>query len=154
MGHVVPWDGWDAREVYRELEHPADRFLEVWAPDLEGLLVRALYALYTTMVEPRAVVARDTLRLHAEGIDPSELLRAVLAEALYRFDAGGFVAAGATARVAQDVQGWSGDVDLAGETLDRSRHTTLSEVKAVTYHRLSVRPDDGSGWHATFILDL
>jgi len=40
-----------------------------------------------------------------------------------------------------------------GEGLDRTRHVFLSEIKAVTYHELSIKRDD-SGWVAQAILDI
>src|SRR5689334_13740816 len=40
-----------------------------------------------------------------------------------------------------------------GEPLDRSRHELGHEVKAITYHGLCLRPEDG-GWLAEVIVDI
>lgn len=42
---------------------------------------------------------------------------------------------------------------LWGESAERGRHTLLHEVKAVTYHRLSVS-EGRDGWRATVLLDI
>jgi SHS2 domain-containing protein len=56
---------------------------------------------------------------------------------------------------------------LRGERADPARHVLLAEIKAVTYHRLSVEPlkpgaeadadssaADALGWRATVLLDI
>jgi SHS2 domain-containing protein len=43
--------------------------------------------------------------------------------------------------------------ELRGEPYDPSRHDIRAEVKAVTYHQLTVERE-GSGWAGTVILDL
>jgi len=43
---------------------------------------------------------------------------------------------------------------LDGETLDRRRHTLLTEVKAVTYHQLAVETVPEGGWRATLLFDV
>jgi SHS2 domain-containing protein len=42
---------------------------------------------------------------------------------------------------------------VAGEPIDPRRHTVFTEVKAVTYHGLTVEPCE-RGWKAQVILDL
>lgn len=41
-----------------------------------------------------------------------------------------------------------------GERVERTRHTLLAEVKAVTYHRLEAWAEPGNGWKATVLLDV
>ena len=43
---------------------------------------------------------------------------------------------------------------LHGETIDKRRHTLLTEVKAVTYHRLTVDRTPEGGWRATVLFDV
>ena len=63
------------------------------------------------------------------------------------------------ARAEVDVQTTSPDqvqvtARLDGETLDRERHTLLSEVKAVTYHQLTVERVPEGGWRASVLFDV
>ena len=43
--------------------------------------------------------------------------------------------------------------EATGEQLDPTRHEIGSEIKAVTYHLLSVTRD-GDGWHGAVVLDI
>lgn len=161
--------------AYVELEHPADLFLEIRAPDLPALFGNALYALYDHVVELTAVTPRQEMLLDVWAPSAAEALRRLLAEALYHFDAEDFVGAAAGIEVDpaappdRGKPGDSGDTAVAadtaavgmrvkarvfGEKADKSRHTFLSEVKAVTYHRLQVWHGDVGGWRATVLFDL
>jgi SHS2 domain-containing protein len=40
-----------------------------------------------------------------------------------------------------------------GETFDSSRHEFKAEIKAVTYHQVTVKEEDGK-WEARVIFDL
>ena len=45
------------------------------------------------------------------------------------------------------------DAKALGEPLDFERHRLLHEVKAITYHRLTVEKT-GAGWLAEVIVDI
>jgi SHS2 domain-containing protein len=140
--------------TYRELHHPADLLLEVHGSGLGQLAENALFALYDSVVEVDAVELRETVTLTGNGADAAHALRALLAEALFMIDAEGFL--GATARVEVRTEGETVALRAAvwGERLDRARHELKAEVKAVTYHLLTVREDAPGAWRATFLLDV
>ncbi|HPL64016.1 MAG TPA: archease [Syntrophales bacterium] len=48
---------------------------------------------------------------------------------------------------------YSLEADAAGEILDPERHHPLVDVKAVTFHRVSLK-ETGEGWRAFVILDI
>ncbi len=141
--------------VYAELDHPADVFLEIWGRDLPALFENALFALYDQMAELEGFETGLKKTITARAAGPAEALRALLSEALYRFETKGFVATRADLSV-RTLAG--GDVEaiaeLHGENIDKSRHTLLTEVKAVTYHQLSVEVVPDEGWRATVLLDV
>ena len=58
----------------------------------------------------------------------------------------------ARVRVA-DIDGTSVAAELIGEPYDPSRHELMTEVKAVTYHCLTIARE-GDGWIGRVILDL
>lgn len=149
------WQASRRTEAYKELDHPADVFLEVWGRDLPELFENALFALYDQLAELEGfkVEHAETIAVQAPG--NSEALHALLSEALYRFYTKGFVAVQARITAERTIDGMV-DVTarLEGETLDRRRHTLLSEVKAVTYHQLAVEVVPDGSWRATLLLDV
>lgn len=134
----------------RELEHTADVFLEVRAPNLPTLLEHGLYALYATMVDPHGVEPRESRLLQAQGETPADLLRALLAEALFEFAVSGFLGAAADVEVSDHLA----RAEVWGERLDRRRHELELEVKAVTYHQLAAAQEPAGEWVGRFILDV
>jgi SHS2 domain-containing protein len=149
------WAPRDRDEAYAELDHPADLFLEVRGSDLPTLFANALFALYDQLVELDGFEARCEWTVTVQAPCPADALRALLAEALFRFETEGLVAIGAEVTVQTTA---TGDVHvvagLRGDNADRRRHTLLTEVKAVTYHRLAVDAAPGGGWRATVVLDV
>jgi len=149
------WQSQNRAQVYTELEHPADLFLEIRGSDLPALFENALFALYDQLadLEGFSDSRHETIQVKAPG--QAEALRALLAEALYLFAAGGFVATGATVSLRENTDGEvEVQADLWGETIDRSRHTLLTEIKAVTYHRLVVEKLPSGEWRATVLFDV
>lgn len=140
--------------TYRELDHPADLLLEVRGGSFAEVVENALYALYDCVVDVEAVRPEERIELEAGGADAAQALRALLAEALFLLDTEEFV--GAAARVEARVGPGTTAVlaSVWGERLDRDRHGTKAEVKAVTYHGLAVEQDAGGGWLATVLLDV
>lgn len=151
------YEGWVAARragAYTELDHPSDLFLEIHGRDVPELVENALFALYDQMAEIEGFEPRRAQTLEVTGAALDEAVRSLLAEALYRFEADGFVAADGEVAVSGGPEGpWCLTARLWGEDADRQRHTLLREVKAVTYHQLSVSCTDG-GWQATILLDL
>ena len=140
---------------YEVFEHTADLGLRVRAGSLRELLVDAARGLFSLIVanpvDVRAVVER-AYRL--EGDERDLLLFDWLSELLFTFEtehllfsefevavdetAGGTMCLTATCR---------------GEEMDECRHQLEHEVKAITYHDLSVQRHDGE-WTAEVIVDI
>jgi SHS2 domain-containing protein len=120
---------------YETFEHTADVGLHVWAESLAGLFELAARAFAALIVDGDMVEDRETRQVSAEGDALEELLVSWLDEILYAWDAEGFaprdvhVLEFSESRIAGEIR---------GEQFDRSRHTVLHSVKAVTYHGLQV----------------
>ena len=136
--------------MYETFEHTADIGLRIRAADLDTLFAEAAMAMFSVMVgNLDAVRPTEDVRFGLEADEPDALLRRWLAELLYasqvrhmlfsRFD----VTVGPTGLTAI----------VSGEPLDPARHQADVEIKAVTWHALTVQqgPD---GWLAEVILDL
>ena len=141
--------------VYVQLEHAADLFLEIWGQDLTTLFRNALFALFDQLVRHEGIEERDKITVAAEASTLPEALRSLLAEALYRFSTDGFVAARAEVTIeTPDENTFRATAGLSGERFDRERHVLLTEVKAITYHLLTVEETAEGGWRATVLLDV
>jgi SHS2 domain-containing protein len=134
----------------RPLDHTGDVGFEVRAGSLEELFQRAARGLYSILVEnPPAVGDREEeVTVEEEGDDL--LLRAFLAELLYRFLARRTMFCG-FAEVRFEGRRLTARGPCA--SFDPNRHGLRTELKAVTYHGLEVRRD-GDGWTGRVIFDV
>ncbi len=133
-------------------DHTADVGLRVWGPSEPALFEKAALGLASLLCDPATVEPRETYSVIAEAQAgaPDALLVAWLNELLYRIDTDGIVFSevaieGLTHRYVS--------ARLRGEPLDRARHRTRLDVKAATYHGLSVSHGD-RGWEARVVLDV
>jgi len=130
---------------YREIEHTADWELEVWAPDLRGLLeqaARGMYALSGTRWESSPLERRE-LDLHAD--DAESLLVLFLGELLHFIEQDNL----AFAEFQLELHGYTLHAQLLGaqiENIDK-------EIKAVTYHNLAVRQSE-NGLIVNIVFDV
>ena len=118
------WGPAKRRGAYAELDHPADVLLEVWGSNLPALFENALFALYDHLAKLEHFDAEQKKTITVSAPSNSEALRALLAEALYRFEIEGFVAirakiavdpgaaGGATSAVATETDGAAEEVNV------------------------------------------
>ena len=130
---------------FREKEHTADWELEVWAPDLPGLLVQAARGMYWLMGARLEDSARLQRILEFSGADEESLLVGFLQELLYLCDSEGL----AFDQIEVAIDGEHGRVELSGAPLVQLG----KEIKAVTYHKLAVLKTD-AGLEATVVFDV
>jgi SHS2 domain-containing protein len=117
---------------FREMAHTADWELEVWAPDLTGLLEQAalgMFAISGTHLQPGERQARS-LDLHA--LDAESLLVRFLTELLWLSQQEGLAFDGFWFTLEP---GWVLHVELSGAPITSQE----KEIKAVTYHNLVIR---------------
>lgn len=141
----------EARAAVRTIEHTGDLGLAISGPTLDRLLEAAVLGLCDVIVDAAQVQARAE-RSFALAADNRELLLVrLLAEAIYLYDAERWLPAEA-AVICED-GGRRLVARLRGEPFDPERHEVKTEVKAVTYHELSIR-EQGGLLAARVILDL
>ena len=136
--------------MFETFDHTADIGLRVRASSLEELFADAARGLTSLLLEnPEEVrpTIEDSIALPSSEID--YLLFDWLNELLFRFESLGLLFAEFTIRI--DDQGLQ--ATMCGEHCDRSRHRMAHEVKAITYHGLSVEQTE-SGWQTELILDI
>ena len=130
---------------YEEIEHTADWALRVWAPDLPGLLREAAAGMYALMGARGGEAIEAPVRIAVSGMDAESLLVAYLSELLRVGENQGLMAAHASPRV----DGFKIDSEIQ---VDRMLGLD-KEIKAVTFHNLSVRAIPG-GLETTIVFDV
>jgi len=124
----------DANAGYREIEHTADWELEVWAPNLEGLLEQSARGMYVLSGALLKDIPRQERNLLIPFSDPESLLVEFLSELLYFGESEGL--------------GFDQfDIQIEGSTLHGVAigapfEVLEKEIKAVTFHNLEVRPTE------------
>ena len=129
---------------YESLDHTADLALRLWSDSLPGLLQQGALALTELLMDGQAVAATEERSIAVEGLDQPDVLVRWLAELLYLATVDGFV----TAHAEPTVQGLRVAATLRGACVG-----VRQEIKAVTYHDLSVVQSDGQ-WTARVVLDV
>ena len=136
--------------MFETFDHTADLGLRVRAPGLDTLFSEAGLALFSTLVENLASVRpRERADIALAGKDREYLLFDWLKELLFHFDAKHMLFSRFVVKVGEDgltAEAW-------GEPLDRARHVLEHEVKAITYHGLTVE-QTADGWLAEVIVDI
>lgn len=136
--------------MYEIFEHTADIGLRIRCDSLNNLFVDAGRGLTSLLIEnPSEILGQSTreLSLSAQSLDYQFF--DWLNELLYVYETEQWLTADYSVHIAESgVQ-----ATLKGEHVDRTRHRLAHEVKAITYHQLTVEqvPD---GWLAEVILDI
>jgi SHS2 domain-containing protein len=138
------------KPFYRTIEHTADIGIEVLAPTCSDIFVRSALALFDMMFGSDSIGKGLEKPIRVEGDNVEELLVAWLNDLLYIYAVDGVIFSGFT-----DVRLEEGSFSATGlgETFRPERHGVASEIKAATYHGISVAPE-GDGWKARVIFDV
>jgi len=136
--------------MYTFFEHTADMGIRIEAPDLPALFAdaaRGLFALLTSDSDQVRPLVAERIALSADRSD--DLLHDWLAELLFLFDARHLLLSDFQVQVDESRL----EAVVRGEPIDPERHPLGMEIKAITYHGLSVERGP-SGWTAEVIVDL
>ncbi|CAG0936852.1 hypothetical protein TFLX_05748 [Thermoflexales bacterium] len=130
---------------YQERAHTADWALTVWAPDLGGLLQQGARGMYALMHARLQTQPREAYRFEMAAPDRETLLVTFLSELLYftQRDDVGFD------RFDLTYEGERLTAEVEGAPLE----SIAKEIKAVTYHDLTVRETE-RGLEATIVFDV
>ncbi len=142
------------QEGYRFLEHTTDALIEAWGPTLERAFAQAATGFFETMINVENVDLSVGEVVDASGHDEVELFYNWLEELLLRFELRGM----AYSKFDIDsISHTSSSLELhakvRGEHYDRAKHGAKTEIKAVTYHMMTIEREAGEV-HVRFLLDL
>ncbi|HEU16904.1 MAG TPA: archease [Nitrososphaeria archaeon] len=136
---------------YRELPHMSDALMEAYGRTMPEVFANAARAMMSIMLDVRRVRGALEERCEVQGYDVENLLYNWLECVLNKLQVDGN--AFTRFRIDMDDRGTGLSAIMKGERYDPSRHGMGREVKAVTYHMMSVGRRDGL-YYARFLLDL
>lgn len=136
-------------DIFRQIEHTGDIGIEIEADSRAELFRHAAIAIARLMADTAGVRLLESRHLSIPGTGDADLMHDMLSALLQTFLVHSFI--WSAAKVDEDAGGLK--VHLKGERFDPSRHEFFQEIKAVTYHELSVRNADGR-WFARLIFDV
>ncbi len=136
--------------MHELFEHTADLGLRARAPDLNTLFAEAAACLFSAVLDNVGEIRpNQQVEIAVPGTDREFLLYDWLRDLLREADERGLVFGRFEVTVTDT--GLTGTA--WGEPLDRDRHQLSREVKAITYHGLTVE-QTADGWLAEVIVDI
>jgi SHS2 domain-containing protein len=135
---------------YQLIDHPADLGIEAFGKDLLEAFEQAALGLMSVILQIDLVEAREDRSVTLQASDLDHLLVKWLTEILYLYDGAGFAACQFEIDVLTPA---SLSAKVLGEPFAADRHVTRLDVKAVTYHQLSVEKHE-SGARVQVFLDI
>jgi SHS2 domain-containing protein len=129
---------------YRFLEHISDVYVEAWGGSLEEAFENAAKAMFDTMTELNKIEEKIEEKISAEGEDEQELLYSWLENLLIKYEVEGLVFSRFKVSEIREKNGCLKLQALAyGEKLNLDKHPSKVEIKAVTYHMMEIKRENG-----------
>ncbi|KAF0154003.1 MAG: cytoplasmic protein [Syntrophaceae bacterium] len=137
--------------LYKLIDHTADLGMEVTGRTKRELFTKAVLSLMDIVVERKETGAGVKEKaLTVEGSDSADLLINFLREILYLFNGEALIIG--TCKITK-CGNKKLDARLLLEPYNKKKHVIKTEIKAVTYHGLSVERIK-NGWRARIIFDV
>jgi SHS2 domain-containing protein len=141
----------DRKVIYELIDHTADAGMWVYGRDHAELFAHAAWALFDMISDAETIRPQQTMTIRIDGAaDWEDLLVRWLSELLYHYDTERFLCCSASLTTLSPTQLTA---QVQGEFFDPTRHPIDTEIKAVTYHQVTVEPCD-TGWRARVIFDV
>jgi SHS2 domain-containing protein len=135
---------------FEVLDHTADIGLIVYGEDLKTLFENAGEAFFHLITDLKKVRRRVEKRIEIKGEDLERLMVDWLSELLYLHDVENLLFKGFKV---ESVGEGGLKARVKGEPFQEGVHVIKTGVKAVTYHQIEVRKENGR-WRAQIIFDL
>ncbi len=135
---------------YQIIDHTADLGIIVKGPDVENLFILAAQAMTDLIVKGDISEKTATRDVLVEGEDFPDLMVRWLGEILYLFEGENLIVNSIEIKSISPIQLKS---TLTLTSFEPKHHQVLREIKAVTYHQISVNKSD-DGWEAKIIFDI
>jgi SHS2 domain-containing protein len=138
---------------YEFFDHTGDIGVALSAANLPRLFADACAAFNDSITALERIEPKRPEEVDVEAPELDLLLVDFLSELLYRFDTRAWLTRHVEVELHEKDGGWSLQGTLRGERLNPARHDVKVLIKAVTYHGLHVRQDDGV-WTARVVFDI
>jgi len=135
---------------YRVFDHTADLGVEIFGKTVQELFANAAFAVFDILTDLNRVRAIEEKKIAVEGEGWEDLLINYLREVLYLFNGEGLLLKEFSI-IDIDPQQLRGKV--SGEVFDPLKHRMNKEIKAVTYHQITVR-ETPDMWVGRVIFDV
>jgi SHS2 domain-containing protein len=136
--------------TYEIIDHTADLGIIVKGPDVTHLFINAALAMTELMVKGDSSDIVSTREVVIQGEDFADLMVRWLGEILYLFEGEDLIVHSIEIKSISPMQL---HVTLTLSSFRPERHRVLREIKAVTYHGISVGKAN-SGWESRVIFDI
>ena len=136
--------------TYQIIDHTADLGIIVKGADVENLFILAAQAMTDIMVKGDISEKTATRDVLVEGEDFPDLMVRWLGEILYLFEGENLIVNSMEIKSISPIQLKS---TLTLTSFEPEHHQVLREIKAVTYHQISVRKANDE-WEARVIFDI
>jgi SHS2 domain-containing protein len=135
---------------YRVFDHTADLGLEIYGKTVKELFANAAFAIFDNISDLKHVHTVVERKIVVEGEGWEDLLVNYLREVLYLFNGEGLLLKEYSIMTIEPhhLEGL-----VAGEIFDSAKHSIHTEIKAVTYHQVTVR-ETPNMWVGRVILDV
>ncbi len=138
---------------YKLLNHTADIRVEVWGKTRKELFANAVTAMFDLMVDwpdQDKTKSAEVKTVKITGKDLEDTLINFLREALYLFNGQGWLV-----RCCEPLELTRRSIiaRLKGEPYEPQKYLLKTEIKAVTYHGLSINKIS-KGWRAKVVFDV
>lgn len=138
---------------FRYLEYMSDEYIEAMGDSLEEAFSNAALGMINVMLYIDMVEAKELREVEVEGFDLKNLLYNWLEFLLVKVTLDEFVPVKFEINIKGGNRGWYLKGKMAGEPYDRQKHGYKSEVKAVTYHTMTIERE-GKAYKLRYLLDL
>lgn len=129
---------------YEFLYHIADAKFRAYGSTLEEAFGNAALAMFNVMTETGNLKPDIMQQVELTSFDIESLLVDWLSELLYLFEVDNIIFGKfEVSSIKQTEDDFSLTAQVWGENIDLSTHSFDTQVKAVTYHELEVKKDDG-----------
>ena len=128
---------------YDLIEVTADIAIRARGSTLGLLFANAAWGMFDIICDSATVEPALVWDMEAQAEDLESLMVDLLTDMLVLFELDGMLVSSVEADVATVGAGWRARVKVRGDRHDATKHDILHDIKAVTYHTLEVRPDEG-----------
>ena len=138
---------------FRYLDHMTDIIVEAFGNTLEDAFANSARGLVNAMFELSDVNPNVEIKIYANGYDLESLLYNWLEKIILVMLIDNIVISNLKVNISERNGNYSIIGDATGEHIDLEKHHYKIEIKAVTYHEMSIK-EDCTGVTIRFLLDL